>query len=90
MWVYQGLKPDKNGVPPFSYRDGTPIIPERIPMGSLQKRAWTLADVKSIAEAWLRRCNINDQEYEEILAKILVAEFGEAAFTMSGKKALRK
>jgi hypothetical protein len=86
MWVYQGMKPDKKGVAPFSYRDETPILPERVPMGSLEKRAWTLADIKSIAEAWHRRCNINDQELEEIMAKILVAEFGEAAFTMMSSK----
>lgn len=87
QWVYQNLKPDKSGVAPFSYRDGTPIVPERIPMGTLQKRSWTLADVKAIAETWLRRCNINDEEYAEIMAKILVAEFGETAFIMNGNKA---
>lgn len=86
MWVYQGMKPDKKGVAPFSYRDETPIVPERVPMGSLQKRVWTLPDVWEIAKAWHRRSNINDQELEEIMARILVAEFGEAAFTMNGKK----
>lgn len=86
QWVYQGMKPDKNGVAPFSYRDETPILPTKVPMGSLQKRAWTLADIKSIAEAWHRRCNIDEQEYGEVMDKILVAEFGEAAFSVNGKK----
>jgi hypothetical protein len=85
MWVYQNMKPDKSGVPPFSYRDGTPIVPERVPMGELQKRAWTLPEIWEIAKIWHRRCNINDEELEEIMAKILVAEFGEKAFTV-GKK----
>jgi hypothetical protein len=80
QWVYQGMKPDKGGVAPFSYQDGTPIIPERVPMGSLEKRAWTLPDIWEIAKAWHRRTNIDDQELEEIMAKIMVAEFGEAAF----------
>lgn len=86
MWVYQNMKPDKSGVPPFSYRDGTPITPERVPMGSLQKRAWTLADIWEIAKVWHRRTNINDQELEEIMAKILVAEFGETAFNLPKQK----
>lgn len=81
QWVYQGLAPNpKTGVPPFSYRDGTPIVPERVPMGELQKRVFTLPDIYAIARVWHRRGNLNDAELEDVMNRILVAEFGEKAF----------
>jgi hypothetical protein len=80
-WVYWGLEPDpETGEAPFSYRDGTPIVPERVPMGKLQKRVFTLADIYEIARLWHRRGNLNDEELEDVMDRILVAEFGQKAF----------
>ena len=87
QWVYWGLTPEEQtGLAPFSYRDGTPIVPERAEMGMLQKRVFALPDIREIALACHRRGIINEVELEEVMARILVAEFGEAAFSMSSKK----
>lgn len=86
QWVYWGLTPDpKTGIAPFSYRDGSPIVPERVPMGELQKRTFTLPDIYEIARIWQRRGNLNDEELEDVMKRILIAEFGETAL----KKARR-
>ena len=73
QWMYWGLR---NGI--FTYKDGSAILPERIGKGG--RRRFTLPIIREIALSCYRRGNIKEDELYEIMAKILLAEFGEAAF----------
>lgn len=73
QWMYWGLR---NGI--FTYKDGTPILPERIGAGG--RRRFTLPIIREIALSCYRRGNISEEELQDIMAKILLAEFGEKAF----------
>lgn len=73
QWMYWGLR---NGI--FTYKDGTPILPERIGKGG--RRRFTLPIIREIALSCYRRGNISEEELQEIMKKILLAEFGERAF----------
>lgn len=78
-WMYWGLRPDPiTGIPPFVYKDGTPITPERV--GSMGKRRFTLPIIREIALCCYRRGNLKEEELEAIMARILLAEFGKKAF----------
>lgn len=74
QWIYWGLR---NGI--FVYKDGTPIQPERI--GSNGRRRYTLPILREIALSVYRRGNMNEDELQAVMAKILIAEFGERAFS---------
>lgn len=79
QWVYWGLHPDpETGRQVFSYRDGTPIRPERV--GRIGKRRFTLPIIREIAKCCFRRGNLTEEGLEAIMAKVLLAEFGENAF----------
>ena len=79
QWMYWGLRPDaKTGDHPFSYKDGTPILPERV--GAMGKRRFTLPIIKEIAQACYRRGSFTYEELETVMEKILLAEFGRRAF----------
>jgi hypothetical protein len=79
QWMYWGLRKDpKTGEYPFSYKDGSPIQPERV--GSMGKRRFTLPIIREIALACYRRGNLSEEELEAIMARILLAEFGKKAF----------
>lgn len=79
QWMYWGLRPDaKTGEHPFSYKDGTPILPERV--GAMGKRRFTLPIIKEIAQACYRRGSFTYEELETVMEKILLAEFGRRAF----------
>jgi hypothetical protein len=73
QWMYWGLR---NGI--FTYKDGTPILPERIGKGG--RRRFTLPIIREIALSCYRRGNISEEELQDIMAKILLAEFGDKAF----------
>jgi hypothetical protein len=80
QWMYWGLRPDpKTGETPFAYKDGTPILPERI--GTMGKRRFTLPLIKEIALCCYRRGSFTEDELEGIMEKILLAEFGRSAFS---------
>jgi hypothetical protein len=83
QWVYWGLRPDpRTGQQPFSYKDGSPIQPERV--GPMGKRRFTLPIIREIALACYRRGAIKEEEeLETVMAKILIAEFGVNAFSDS-------
>lgn len=79
QWMYWGLRIDvRTNEPPFTYKDGTPILPERV--GTMGKRRFTLPIIKEIALCCYRRGNLKEEELEEIMARILLAEFGARAF----------
>lgn len=73
QWIYWGLRKDI-----FTYKDGTPIVPERV--GKNRRRVFTLPLIREIALSHYRRCCLDDEELETIMARILLAEFGPAAF----------
>jgi hypothetical protein len=79
QWIYWGLRKDATtGEQVFSYKNGDPILPERV--GKMGKRRFTLPLIREIALASHRRGNLTERELEEVMAKILLAEFGEKAF----------
>lgn len=79
QWIYWGLRADPDtGHPVFVYKDGTPILPERI--GTMGKRRFTLPIIREIALCCYRRGNLKEEELEAIMARILLAEFGRKAF----------
>lgn len=79
QWMYWGLRKDPHtGEHVFQYKDGTPIQPERIGPGG--RRRFKLPIIREIALSCYRRGNISEEELQEIMAKILLAEFGEKAF----------
>lgn len=79
QWVYWGLRPDPTtGEQVFTYRDGTPIRPERVGKGG--RRRFTLPIIREIALSCYRRGQITEEELRAIMAKILLAEFGPQAF----------
>lgn len=73
QWLYWGLR---NAI--FTYKNGEPILPERIGKGG--RRRFTLPLIREIALSCYRRGQIQDNELEAIMAKVLVAEFGDSAF----------
>lgn len=73
QWLYWGLR---NAI--FTYKDGTPILPERIGKGG--RRRFTLPLLREIALSCYRRGNLKEDELQQVMAKILVAEFGSSAF----------
>jgi hypothetical protein len=80
QWMYWGMRPDpKTGETPFAYKDGTPILPERV--GSMGKRRFTLPIIKEIALCCYRRGSFSEDELATIMEKILLAEFGKSAFS---------
>lgn len=82
QWMYWGMRKDpKTGEIPFVYKDGTPILPERV--GPMGKRRFTLPIIKEIALAAYRRGSFTEDELEMIMEKILLAEFGRRAFATS-------
>jgi hypothetical protein len=84
QWVYWGLRPDKEtGEQVFTYRDGSPILPDRV--GPMGKRRFTLPLIREIALSHKRRGNLTEEELMEIMAKILLAEFGPQAFADTRK-----
>lgn len=74
QWIYWGLR---NGI--FTYKDGTPIQPRRV--GRNDKRQFTLPLIREIALSHFRRGNLTEDELEQIMARILLAEFGPQAFS---------
>jgi hypothetical protein len=78
QWIYWGLRPDTNGEQVFTYKDGTPIRPERV--NAIGKRRFTLPLIREIALSCYRRGNVTEEELTTIMSKILLAEFGNAAF----------
>ena len=82
QWVYWGLRPGPNGEQVFTYRDGTSIRPERVGKGG--RRRFTLPIIREIALSCYRRGQINEEELQAIMAKILLAEFGPQAFADTG------
>ena len=82
QWVYWGLRPGPSGEQVFTYRDGTPIRPERVGKGG--RRRFTLPIIREIALSCYRRGQITEEELQAIMAKILLAEFGPQAFANSG------
>lgn len=79
QWIYWGLRKDpETGEQVFAYRDGTPIQPIRVGKGA--RRRFTLPIIREIALCCYRRGNIKEGELQEVMARILVAEFGEQAF----------
>lgn len=79
QWIYWGLRKDpETGEQVFTYKDGTPIQPIRVGKGA--RRRFSLAIIREIALSCYRRGNINEGELQEVMARILVAEFGEGAF----------
>jgi hypothetical protein len=79
QWVYWGLRPDKKtGEQVFTYKDGSPILPDRV--GPMGKRRFTLPLIREIALSHKRRGNLSEEELQEVMAKILLAEFGPQAF----------
>lgn len=84
QWVYWGLRPDKEtGEQVFTYKDGSPILPDRV--GPMGKRRFTLPLIREIALSHKRRGNLTEEELMEIMAKILLAEFGPQAFADTRK-----
>lgn len=73
QWIYWCLR---NGI--FTYRDGTPILPERV--GKNHRRRFTLPMVREMALSHYRRGNLTEEELEAIMKRILLAEFGSDAF----------
>lgn len=74
QWIYWGLR---NEV--FTYKDGTPIRPERV--GKMERRRFTLPLIREIALSHFRRGNMTEEELEEVMKKVLLAEFGPEAFS---------
>lgn len=74
QWMYWGLR---NGI--FTYKDGSPILPERIGKGG--RRRFTLPIIREIALSCYRRGNLSEEELQAIMAQILLAEFGPRAFS---------
>lgn len=81
QWMYWGLRQDDPGAQVFTYKDGTPILPERV--GKMGKRRFSLPIIREIALSCWRRGNLTEEELQEVMAKILLAEFGEGAFAPS-------
>jgi hypothetical protein len=73
QWLYWGLRKSI-----FTYKNGTPIQPERV--GNMGKRRFTLPIISEIAKSCYRRGNLRYDDLHAIMAKILLAEFGEKAF----------
>lgn len=85
QWMYWGLRPDpRTKEHPFSYKDGTPILPERV--GAMGKRRFTLPIIKEIALCCYRRGSFSEEELQAIMEKILLAEFGRRAFADRDKR----
>jgi hypothetical protein len=79
QWIYWGLRNDpETGAPVFVYKNGTPILPERV--GTMGKRRFTLPIIREIALCCYRRGNLTEDELEAVMARILLAEFGSRAF----------
>lgn len=74
QWIYWGLR---EGI--FTYRDGTPILPERV--GKNDRRRFTLPLIREMALSHYRRGNLAEEELEAIMKRILLAEFGPEAFS---------
>jgi hypothetical protein len=77
QWVYWGLR---EGI--FTYKNGDPILPERA--GTNGRRRFTLPLIREIALSCYRRGQIQEPELHDILAKVLLAEFGKKAFSDTG------
>ena len=73
QWLYWGLR---EGI--FTYKDGTPILPERAENG---RRRFTLPLIREIAKSCYRRGQIQETELEEVMAKVLLAQYGPQAFS---------
>jgi len=74
QWLYWGLREEI-----FTYKDGTPILPERA--GKNGRRRFTLPLIREIAKSCYRRGQLSEDELHDVMAKILLAEFGEKAFS---------
>ncbi len=74
QWIYWGLR---NEV--FEYKDGTPIQPETA--GKMKRRRFTLPIIREIAMSHFRRGNMTEEELNEVMKKVLLAEFGPEAFS---------
>jgi hypothetical protein len=84
QWVYWGLRQDKDtGEQVFTYKDGSPILPERV--GPMGKRRFTLPLIREIALSHKRRGDLSEEELHDVMAKILLAEFGPQAFADTRK-----
>ena len=77
QWLYWGLR---EGI--FTYKNGEPILPERA--GKNGRRRFTLPLIREIALSCYRRGQIREEELHDIMAKILLAEFGPKAFSDTG------
>src|SRR5947209_14621762 len=83
QWIYWGLREDpKTGEQIFTYKNGEPIKPERV--GKMGKRRFSLPIIREIALSCFRRGQFTEEELEKIMAKILIAEFGQKAFASEG------
>lgn len=84
QWMYWGLR---KGI--FTYKDGTPIEPEWTGQRKTSedgdvgpgRRRFTLPIIREIALSCHRRGNLSEEGLEMVMAKILIAEFGERAFS---------
>jgi hypothetical protein len=74
QWLYWGLR---KGI--FTYKNSEPILPERV--GTMGKRRFTLKIIREIALSCYRRGNLREDDLHAIMAKILLAEYGEKAFS---------
>lgn len=79
QWIYWGLREDpETGQQIFTYKNGEPIRPERV--GKMGKRRFSLPIIREIALSCFRRGQFTEQELEQIMARILISEFGQKAF----------
>ena len=74
QWMYWGLR---NKI--FLYADGRPIEP--IQIGKGKRRRFTLPIIEEIALSCYRRGNLKEEELKEVFRRILIAKYGESAFT---------
>jgi hypothetical protein len=74
QWIYWGLR---NEV--FEYKDGTLILPETV--GKMKRRRFTLPIIREIAMSHFRRGNLTEEELNEVMKRVLLAEFGPEAFS---------
>jgi hypothetical protein len=74
QWIYWGLR---NKI--FIYPDGSVIEPKQIGKG--KRRRFTLPIIEEIALSCYRRGNLKEEELKEVFRRILIARYGESAFS---------
>ena len=79
QWIYWGLN---NNV--FTHKDGTSIQPERV--GAMGRRRFTIPLIREIALSHHRRGNMTEDELEDVIKRLLLAEYGPDAFSSTSKR----